>query len=143
MSFKKQIFYVFLVAFIFAAALRVFVIEGLIVKGDSMAPAILSGDYVFINKLAYIFKEPSRGDIVVAIPRGESFKVIKRIAVLPGESFSDDFNLSRLDPEEYFVLGDNSRVSIDSRELGFIDSWDIKGRTFLIFRLRSFRFISL
>ncbi|MDE1875135.1 MAG: signal peptidase I [Patescibacteria group bacterium] len=33
-----------------------------------------------------------------------------------------------LDPEEYFALGDNRSVSIDSRELGPIDLWSIKGK---------------
>ncbi|MDO8589657.1 MAG: signal peptidase I [bacterium] len=171
---KTKILSVFLVAFALALLVRLFALEGFIVNGDSMSPTILSGDYVFINKLAYLYKDPKRGDIVVAIPRGESFKVIKRIIVLPGERFSieedqvvirtnrldpgitleedyliDDLELligvtqSKLDPEEYFILGDNRDVSIDSRELGFIDRWHIKGRAFGIFRLKSFKYIGL
>lgn len=139
-----------------------------------MAPTILSGDYVFINKLAYLNNEPRRGDIVVAIPREQSFKIIKRIIVLPGERFSieegqviiksdrldegkaleedylgDDIlspageTSSKLDPQEYFTLGDNADISIDSRELGFIDKWHIKGRAFGMFRFKSFKYIGL
>ena len=43
-----------------------------------------------------------------------------------------------LDTEEYFALGDNREVSIDSRELGLIDKWDIKGRIFGAFSLKKF-----
>lgn len=174
MSFKTKVKSVLLVAFISALLLRLFVLEGFVVRGDSMSPTVLSGDYIFINKLAYLNREPARGDIVVAIPRGQSFKVIKRIVVLPGERFSieggqvvirtqsmdegraleenylrDDIESpvgitqSKLDPQEYFALGDNSAVSIDSRELGFLDKWHIKGRVFGIFRLSSFKYISL
>ena len=43
-----------------------------------------------------------------------------------------------LDPGEYFALGDNREVSIDSRELGVIDKWNIKGRVFGVFNLSKF-----
>lgn len=173
-SFKTKVKSVLFIAFISALLLRLFVLEGFVVRGDSMSPTVLSGDYVFINKLAYLNKEPARGDIVVSVPRGQSFKVIKRIVVLPGERFSieggqvvirtqrtdegkvleenylrDDIESPegitqlKLDPQEYFVLGDNSTVSIDSRELGFLDKWHIKGKVFGIFRLSSFKYISL
>jgi len=124
-----------------------------------MAPIINSGDYIFINKLAYWGREPAREDIIVAIPRTFPNKVIKRIIGLPGERFRIENNkvvisggrtdsgvilaeiylassttpavgttLIQLDPEEYFALGDNRQVSIDSRELGPLDKWDIKGK---------------
>ncbi|MBI3074696.1 MAG: signal peptidase I [Parcubacteria group bacterium] len=47
-----------------------------------------------------------------------------------------------LDPQEYFILGDNRFVSTDSRELGPVDKWDIAGRVFLVFRLRTFSFFT-
>lgn len=40
-----------------------------------------------------------------------------------------------LDPEEYFLLGDNRAVSTDSREMGPVDKWDIDGKVILVFRL--------
>lgn len=174
MSLKNKIFLILLITGFLALLIRTFLVEGFIVRGDSMSPTILSGDYVFVNKLAYVRGEPERGDVIVAIPRGESFKVIKRVIVLPGERFSieggqvvirndrldtgisleEDYLVGdlesmvegvqiKLDVEEYFVLGDNSSVSIDSRKLGFLDRWRIKGRVFGILRLKSFKYISL
>lgn len=140
---KTKVLSVLLVAFVSALLLRVFVLEGFVVIGDSMAPAILSGDYVFINKLSYWRKEPAHGDIIVANPRGYQYKVIKRVSGLPGEYVEFDGKKSKLDPEEYFVLGDNRDVSIDSRELGFIDKWHIVGKAFGVFRLKSFKYIGL
>ena len=108
-----------------------------------MAPTILSGDYVFINRLSYLRKEPVRGDIIIAIPREQGFKVIKRVTGLPGEDVEMDGKTFKLDPQEYFTLGDNSEVSIDSRELGFFDKWQIKGKVFGVFRLSRFKYMSL
>lgn len=172
MPMKSKIFSVFLVAFIGAALVRTFVVEGFIVIGDSMEPTIHSGDYIFINKLAYWNIKPERGDIVVAnsrAPRKE--KVVKRIIGMPGERFAVEegavviratrlepgvilsegyltgtstpsvgITLIKLDPKEYFALGDNRTVSIDSRELGPIDIWDIKGRAWGAFNLKNFSF---
>ena len=48
-----------------------------------------------------------------------------------------------LDPQEYFILGDNRAVSTDSRELGPIDPWDMSGRVFLVFRFNPPGFFQL
>jgi len=174
MSKKKKIFYVLLAAFLVALVLRVFVIEGFIVRGDSMHPAIESGDYVFVNKLAYLWSEPERGDVVVAVTRELPTKLLKRFVGLPGERFqivggqiilrdvrtdpgevlqetylddpsilTDGDTLIVLDPEEYFALGDNRGVSIDSRELGLVDKWDIKGKVFGVFSFKHFLYKGL
>jgi len=171
LSLKSKIVAVVVAAFIGAVILRTFVIEGFIVRGDSMHPAIESGDYVFVNKLAYLFSEPKRGDVIVAIPREMPKKILKRIIGLPGERFQisggviilknertdpgqvlvetyldDPSTLTEgattivLDPEEYYALGDNREVSIDSRELGLIDKWDIKGKVFGVFSFSRFSY---
>ncbi|OHB05204.1 MAG: signal peptidase I [Candidatus Zambryskibacteria bacterium RIFCSPLOWO2_01_FULL_47_14] len=156
---KLKILSVFLVAFAGALVVRTFVLEGFIVIGDSMEPAIRSGDYVFINKLAFTRREPQREEVIVASSR-DGQRIIKRVIGLPGEritiengriivrsartdpgkeleeiylnqgqtSSTTGISLIKLDPGEYFALGDNRNVSIDSRELGPIDKWDIKGK---------------
>ena len=145
--------------------LRTFAVDSFVVKGDSMSPTVLNGDWVFVDRISYRFRDPDREDIIVVKPRTQSSRIIKRIIGLPGErieiadgkvQIKNDrqdvgkilqevylnlpatpaigINSITLDPKEYFVLGDNRYVSIDSRELGPIDAWSIEGRVFLIFR---------
>lgn len=170
MSRKRKIFLTLLFALLVAILVRKFVVEAFIVRGDSMSPTIMDGDYVFINRLAYIFSEPERGDVVIALSRDPENRIIKRVIALPGERLdiydgkvsirrerTDPFNdlvevylnspgqtagttTIRLDPQEYFALGDNREASLDSRSLGPIDKWDLKGKVFLIFDLSTFSF---
>lgn len=164
----RQILEALLAIGITVLILRTFIIDSFTVKGDSMSPTILSGDWVFVDRISYRFRNPGREDVIVVKPRTEEAKIIKRVIGLPGERIEiaggkiqiksdrqDEgktlqesyLNLPdtpaigitsiNLDPKEYFVMGDNRYVSIDSRELGPVDDWSIKGRVFLIFRPRS------
>ncbi len=109
-----------------------------------MSPFLENWDYIFIYKLAYVNEVPKRGDIVVAYPRQYDTKVIKRVAVLPGEEFEPVPNFrDKLDPGEYFLLGDNLRASVDSRVFGPVDRWDIKGKAIKVFRLKSLTLINI
>lgn len=170
---KHNLIAVGIVTFTVVLILRLFVFEAFFVRGDSMAPTILSGDFVLVSKLAYIGDlEPERTDIIVAIPRVLPQKVVKRVIGLPGERFEivneriviknsrtdegvaiDEPYLefpntpevgkvkTNIDPGEYFALGDNRNVSIDSRELGMIDEWDIKGKVFGAISFKRFKYI--
>lgn len=132
-----------IIAFLAALFIRAFVIEGFAVQGASMEPTIQNGDYIFVWKLGYIFHEPQRGDIVVATPRQYSQKVVKRVIVLPYESYQkDDGTKDNIDPGEYFLVGDNMVESIDSRVFGPVDRWDIKGRVIGDIRLKTLQIIS-
>ncbi len=162
----KQFLQILLAVGITVAILRIFVIDSFVVSGDSMSPTILSGDYVFIDRISQYFRNFSREDIIVVNPRSDVARIIKRIIGLPGERveiadgkvliksdrkdtgniLSEQYlNLPatpaiglstvQLDPKEYFIMGDNRYASIDSRELGPVDEWDIKGRVFFVFRL--------
>jgi len=87
------------------------------VEDVSMEPTLKAGDYVMINKLSYLFRKPSEGDIVVfKHPNAESF-LIKRIA--------------EVKDSEYFVLGDNREFSTDSRHFGAISRNLIVGKVWL------------
>jgi signal peptidase I len=169
-----------LYAFIIAVVIRVFIVDVFSVNGDSMSPTINTGEYVIINRLAYLMGQPQRGDIIVTEPRGTYFKIVKRIAGVPGDRLemsgttlvikknredagqvveSVDFSLMKgyvkqndaetdvkvftVDPYEYFVLGDNRAVSIDSRKLGGTDAWSIKGKVFGKFSIKSFKYTNL
>lgn len=140
--------HIVIIIFVGALLLKTFVFSGLIVRGDSMYPAIQSGDYVFINKLAYLFGEPERGDVIVARTRDgkldKTYRVIKRVKGLPGEKFPDrDGVLTNVDPQEYFIVGDNAEESVDSNDFGFVDLWEIEGRAFGALRIKGLKYIGL
>jgi signal peptidase I len=168
---RKNLLSVALITFVAVALIRLFIFEAFFVRGESMAPTIMDGEFVLVNKLAYLWSEPERGDIIVAVPRVYPGRVVKRVIGLPGEWFlienervviknsrtEKSVNLdetylelpntpevgktkTNIDPDEYFALGDNRKMSVDSRELGLIDRWDIKGRVFGTINLKSFNY---
>lgn len=139
---KKGILKILIVGFVGALLIRVFIFEGFVVSGDSMAPTLKSGDYVLINKLSYLFGTPERGDIIVAYSQREGVRLVKRVMGLPYEWFDIDGKTSNVDPQEYFLVGDNKEVSIDSRILGNINDWDVEGRVFGAMRFKTLKYIS-
>ena len=111
------------------------------VVGESMMPNYHDGERHFINKLAYASAKPQRGDVIaLRAPSGDI--LLKRIVGLPGEviSFEDGVlhingeprreaytqtlvPAKRRDPvelahDEYFVIGDNRKISVLSPILG-------------------------
>lgn len=119
-------------------------IQNTVVEGQSMEPTLVSGQRLLVNKLAYRFSEPERGDIVVInSPRGTSEKLIKRIVGLPGETIElrggrvyingrllaeryhpsvgmRPYPPTMIPPDHYFLLGDNRDHSGDSRIWGSV-----------------------
>ena len=147
-------------------------IKPTIVKESSMEPNFYENDYLFVSKQSYTFGEPKRGDVVVfhsslVQENGDEKLLIKRIVGLPGETIDisdgkvyingeelkEDYTkegytsgeISGLVvPEgEVFCMGDNRRVSIDSRsdDVGCIDIDDIVGK--VVFRLSPFSEIGM
>lgn len=131
-----------------AFLLRTFVVQSFYIPSESMTPTLQVGDRVLVNKLAYRFGEPSRGDIVVfEAPPGEGNPeikdLIKRVVALPGETVegrggeifvdgerlreswlsngarSRNFGPERVPEDHYWVLGDNR---LDSRDSTFFKS---------------------
>ena len=59
------------------------------IKGDSMLPNFLDGEYLLTDKITYRLREPKRGDVVVfEAPGAGGDEFIKRIIGLPGEQIS-------------------------------------------------------
>jgi signal peptidase I len=113
-----------------------------VVEGSSMYPNFETGQLVIVNRFAYYFDAPQRGDVVVLHnPRNENEDFIKRVVGLPGEQVAiregrvwvnntllEEPYIERfcslcdgewiLARDEYFVLGDNRPNSHDSHAFG-------------------------
>ncbi|WP_267384625.1 nickel-type superoxide dismutase maturation protease [Cyanobacterium sp. uoEpiScrs1] len=86
------------------------------VTGPSMFPLLKEGEEVLVDTRAYRRCLPEIGDLVVAKhPYYQDLKIIKRIVLVDENG-------------NYFLLGNNTRQSNDSRSFGFIDIYSIIGK---------------
>lgn len=140
--------------------------------GDSMSPVLKNGDVVLINRIVYDARKPKRGEIIAFRPNGNenAHYCIKRVVGLPGETIQikdgkiyidgkiqkKDIYTSDLDfagiaekkltlgETEYFVLGDNSAGSDDSRlaDIGNVKREDIGGKVWFVTNIgKNFGFV--
>ncbi|MFN8556257.1 MAG: signal peptidase I [Dehalococcoidia bacterium] len=102
------------------------------------------GDRVLVNRLTLWWRPPRPGDIILAeVPIVPGGLTVKRIFAGPGETVSllaggavarvGDGQIAgpfarRLGPDEYYLVGDNRAVSIDSRHFGPVDRRALVGR---------------
>jgi signal peptidase I len=126
------------------------------VEGSSMEPSLHDGEFVVINRLAYRWAEPDRGEIIVfRYPLDPERRFIKRIIGLPGDEVSVSQGIVYINgipleepyintppiydgewPVEegrYFVLGDNRNNSSDSQNWGSLESEDIIGKAVIVY----------
>jgi len=157
-NFLKETLGIVLVAFVAAMLLRTFIIEARVIPTGSMLPTIQLQDRVLVNKTAYWFKEPQRGDIVVFKPpissdedyikrvlgiAGDEIQVIDMQLYINGLPVEEPYLLEPMlyafgpvtVPEDcLFVMGDNRNNSYDSH---LWDSWlttsDVKGKAFFTY----------
>ncbi len=123
-----------------------------VVRGSSMSPGIHDGDRILVNHLTYLLQPVQRGDIVVLrYPLNPALDYIKRVIGLPGDlvRIHDGYvsvngevlvepyisepdprgdTLVRVEPEHYFVMGDNRPHSSDSREFGLVPRENLVGK---------------
>lgn len=70
-----------------SGTIREHVLQAFKIPSTSMAPGILPGDRIFLNKAVYGIHPPRHGDVVVFIyPDDRRLYYIKRIVALPGDS---------------------------------------------------------
>lgn len=126
------------------------------VEGSSMEPSLHDGEMVVVNRLAYHWSGPWRGDIIVfRFPLDPSRRFIKRVIGLPGDSIEARggtlyVNGSALDepyiaapprydgtwqikPGQLFVLGDNRNNSSDSQNWGPLPLEEVIGKAVLVY----------
>lgn len=140
--------------------------------GDSMSPVLKNGDVVLINRIVYDARKPKRGEIIAFRPNGNenAHYCIKRVVGLPGETvqikdgkvyidgkvqkknvYTSDLDFAgiaekklTLGETEYFVLGDNSTGSDDSRlaDIGNVKREDIGGKVWFVTNIgKNFGFV--
>jgi len=126
------------------------------VDGFSMLPTLKNNELALVNRLAYRFSKPERGDIIVFhFPVNPKEDLIKRVIGLPGEEVvvTDGrvyINGTALEepyiasapaytskwsiPEGYlFVLGDNRNDSADSHTWGMLPLDNVVGKAVLVY----------
>jgi len=124
------------------------------VEGISMLPTYKERDINVINRLAYKFRDPQRGDVVAIRMAGEHLMLLKRIVGLPGETvafrrgrllingqvvpepyvkFKCYWNIppQHLGPGEYYVVGDNRSMPEADHTKGIADRSRIVGKALL------------
>ena len=110
------------------------------VQGPSMAPTYRENGINFLNRLAYLFHEPRRGDVVAIRLAGRSVMLMKRVIGLPGETVPEpyvkypcrwDRPPRKLGPNEYFVVGDNRFMPITDHYHGAAERERILGKVLL------------
>jgi signal peptidase I len=138
----------FLAVNLFTARIRV--------EGGSMEPSLHDGEFVVINRLAYRWNDPDRGEIIVfRFPLDPERRFIKRIIGLPGDTVTvseGQVLVNSLPLEEpyvsapprydgtwtvedghVFVLGDNRNNSSDSQNWGSLHKEEIIGKAIIVY----------
>ena len=159
---KGLIPYIFIV--IFVVTFRTLIATPVVVYGPSMEPTLKNGNLLILYKLPQKF---SRFDVVIVKTKinGNKERLVKRVIGLPGDSIEyknstlyingkkvkdkfakntnkfsleDLYDMKRIPNGYYFVMGDNRRVSLDSRDarVGLIKENEIVGKA--IFRFWPF-----
>ncbi len=140
----------YIVIIIIIILVRTFIATPVRVSGNSMTPTLENGEIMILNKVTGI----NRYDIVVVSNSVMGEEIIKRVIGMPNDTvemkdgvlyindeevedkyahgITDDFKKVYLGSDEYWVMGDNRSVSMDSRVIGKIKRKDIKGVTRLV-----------
>ncbi len=150
----------YIIILVVVLLIRTFIITPVKVNGESMYDTLDGNEIMILNKLESI----KRYDIIVAdlVVNGKrEDSLIKRIYGLPGETIqcehgmlyingkkiedhygygtTNDFEPVKLKSDEYFILGDNRSISLDSRIFGPVNKKSIKGVTsFVIWPINKF-----
>ena len=146
-------------AFVLAFLVQQFLVKPYVIPSPSMEPTLMEGDRVLVNRLAYRFHEPHRGDVFVFYPPGRpgSDPFIKRVVAVAGDTVAVHDGYLYLNgkpmtepfimqhpilnefpeftvPQGYvWAMGDNRNDSGDSRVFGPVSEKAIVGEAFAVY----------
>ncbi|WP_220040785.1 signal peptidase I [Streptomyces sp. NTH33] len=129
-------------------------LEPVRVESASMEPTLRAGDHLLVDERAYWRAAPRRGDLVVFDHGGS--RLVKRVAAVAGDTVGIEDGVLTVDGRPVtepaidrraldglyygpahvphgtvFVLGDNRRRSVDSRQFGPVPAGEVRGRVLL------------
>ena len=159
LKFLKSI-YPYIIILLAVILIRSFLVTPIKVNGQSMYDTLTGDEIMLLFKVGKL----ERYDMVVAnliVDGHKDDTLIKRVYGLPGEKIkcedgiiyvndhkiddpyatnkTSDFAEVTLKEDEYFLLGDNRSISIDSRIIGPVKRKDIEGHTnFIVFPFTKF-----
>lgn len=130
-----------------------FMLTPIRVRGISMEPTYHDGTLNLVNRLAFRFRLPARGDIIAIRLAGPSVLYVKRIVGLPTERVAIVNGIVQINGEpliepyvhnrqpwnvpevtvgarEYFVIGDNRGMRVGDHDFGRVDARRILGELF-------------
>ena len=134
-----------------------FTVQSFRTDGQSMEPIFHTNEYVLVNKMAYLWQQPQRGDVIVFhYPLDIHRDFIKRLIGLPGDiihvtstsvsingqtiqepyiriPYNFESNSWKLGPAQFFVMGDNRENSLNSRSWGPLDRSYIIGKVIVAY----------
>jgi signal peptidase I len=134
---------------IFVYYVRNNIVQCLNIQEDSMAPALMKGDKILINRSIYRKSEPKRGDIVFF--KTASHKLISRLIGLPKDTveirngtllvnaavvkkgFPKENMTLKVPEDSYFVSKDNYLLPSDTRLTETISKRYLKGKVYKIY----------
>jgi signal peptidase I len=143
-------------AFILAFLIKTFILQISYIPTGSMIPTLNEKEAVLVIRIPYYFREPSRGEVIVfKYPQDLTKEYVKRLIGLPGDTIeikngvvyvngkaldepyvknksSDNYGPIKVPKDNYFVLGDNRPVSVDSRYWGFVPKKNLVGKAVLL-----------